>query len=284
MYRVGHDGVVGFIVQGKIILHVQNADHVIQGVLADGIAGMARGVDDVFPFFHAVALAQEGDLRAVGAEFLHSAVVKLEDILDELLLLHVEHALARAGIHHGLDLLFADLLVVRVGVDAQQTQDAVGGHGQDPDDRCKDLRHHRQHGGHGHGQLFGFLHGQTLGHQLAEDQRKVGQDDRDHNDGDGIEHFGGQRDAGGQEHLGQRVGEVVCGEGAAQEAGEGDGDLDGGQKAGRLLDKALQALGAAVAVFRHFGDFAVVEGDDGDLSAGKNSVERDQDHLQQQGK
>ena len=75
----------------------------------------------------------------------------------------------------------------------------------------------------------------------------------------------------------QRVGEVLRGEGAAQKARQGDGDLDGGEEAGGLLHHLEEAGGGLVPLLRQHAEPAGGQGDDGDLRHGEKGVDEDQD-------
>ena len=71
----------------------------------------------------------------------------------------------------------------------------------------------------------------------------------------------------------------VSGEGGAQEARQGDGNLNGGEEAGGLLHHLQELGGGAVALLRHHAELAGVEGDDGDLRHGEEGVDQDQNDL-----
>ena len=66
---------------------------------------------------------------------------------------------------------------------------------------------------------------------------------------------------------------------AAQKAGQGNGDLNGGEKARRLFRQLTQPLRSAVAVLRQLFQLQLVHRNDGDLRAGKNGVDRNQYNL-----
>ena len=117
--RIGHNGSIGFVLQGEIIFYVQNANDVIQRFFADRITGMARRVDCFLPFFYGVTGAEKINFRAVCGEFFRAAVIKQKHVVDKLLFLRVEYAFSGAGVQHGLDFFLADFVVVRIGVDAQ---------------------------------------------------------------------------------------------------------------------------------------------------------------------
>ena len=163
-----------------------------------------------------------------------------------------------------------------------QAEHAVGGDGEQPDHRAHDggQEGHHPAGEAGHG--VALLHGHPLGHQLAEDQGEIGQDQGDQDDGQGVHRIGR---GGGEvvlvnEPLGQPAGQVVGAEGRAQEARQGDADLDGGQEAGGLLGDLQQQGGLLVAVLGLLAEHRLIQGDDRDFRGGKVGVERDEYDLE----
>ena len=68
-------------------------------------------------------------------------------------------------------------------VDAEQTYDNVGGKGKHLDDRGHAGFDKEQNPHHGEGNLLGVFHGDALGHQLAQHQGEVGENQRDEHHG-----------------------------------------------------------------------------------------------------
>ena len=91
-----------------------------------------------------------------------------------------------------------------------------------------------------------------------------------------------QGDAQCRQAFGQNAGKVVCSIGAAQEAGQGDGNLNRGKKPGGLLGKYFQFFCFAVAFLGQNLHFGFIQRDHCNLGAGENGVQRNQDDLQQQ--
>ena len=191
----------------------------------------------------------------------------------------VDAAVLAAGVHHHADILLAHLLLRLVGVDADEPQHTVGGHGQQPDDGREQLRDHHHQPGDAQRHLFRLLHGDALGYQLAEHQREVGQDQGDQYDHQRVQRGGRNGHAQPDEPIHQRVGEVLRRECAAQKARQRNGDLNGGQKFRRLRRQLAEALRLPVAVGAHFIELDLVHRQHGDLRAGKNGVEENKHHL-----
>ena len=92
-------------------------------------------------------------------------------------------------------------------------------------------------GANGHRDALGPLQGQPLGRQLAEDQREVGDDQRDEDQRRRCRTAAAVSPAP-LEQVRHRHGEPRRAEGRRQEAGQRDADLHGGQEAVGVLDRA----------------------------------------------
>ena len=80
---------------------------------------MAAVVDGGSPLLHALFLPQNGQISSVGGNLTGSQIVKLKDILDELFFFVVNGTFLGTHIHHHADLLLADSLLLRIGVNAK---------------------------------------------------------------------------------------------------------------------------------------------------------------------
>ena len=166
----------------------------------------------------------------------------------------------------------------------QKAQHAVGGSGQKPDDRPHD---HRQPVHHPAGEACHrqrLLHGDALGHQLAQNQREIRQNDGDDDDRQRVQRAGGKRpEAQVLIHpVHQVFGKAVRRESAAQKARQRDADLNGGQKARGRLHHFQKPPGLCVAFLRHSPQLGRVQRNDRDLRHGEKRVEKNQNCLQQQ--
>ena len=220
-----------------------------------------------------------GDVAGVGHQVPGHGLAEVEHVVDPLALFPLNGAPGLAQVHHHADLLLGDGLLLRLGAQAHEPEQAVGGHGQQPHRRPQDGGDAPHHAAGDLRHLHGLLHGDALGHQLAEHQGEVGQDDGHRHQGHRVEHRGGEADAQAQQPVGEHLREGVSGEGGAQEARQGDGNLNGGEEAGGLLHHLQELGGGAVALLRHHAELAGVEGDDGDLRHGEEGVDQDQNDL-----
>ena len=275
----GHYALPTLIRQAEVLLGVQNAHHIVRTVLAHGVAGVPRVVDGLGPIVHGVVQPQQIHIRAVGGDLFGGQVVKLKDVLDELLFLMVDAAVLAAGVHHHADVLLAHLLLGLVGINAQQPQYAVGRRAQQPHNGREQLGDDSDEPGDVQRYLLRLLHGNALGHQLAEHQREEGQDQRDQDHGEGVQRGGGDRYAQPHQPVHQRIGEILRREGAAQKARQGDGHLNSGQEPGRLGRQPAEPLGLPITLRHHFAQLHLVYRQHGDLRAGEHGVQGDKHHL-----
>ena len=108
------------------VLGIDDADDVVQVVLIHryaGITGFHGHLDDLLQGgggFHS------GGLGPVGHHGCHRAVVKLEDVVDHVLLALFDDAFFLAHIHHHADFFLGDLLWFLIGAVAQHPQQQAG--------------------------------------------------------------------------------------------------------------------------------------------------------------
>ena len=238
--------------------------------------------DGLGPCVHVVLEVEADHVAAAGADLLGGGVVHIKDVLDDLVFIVLDGALLTALHQHHLDLVLGHHFLVLVGVDAQQTQQGVGGHRQQKDQRGADLGHEEQDAGQTQRQALGLFHGQTLGHQLAKDDAEIGQHQGDQKDHRRVQRRAGRADPQGQDQVHDGVGEVFRRKGAAQQAGQGDGHLDGRQELGGLLGQVQKPVGPFVALFGQHLEPGLAHRDHRDLRAGKQRVDRDQNNLDNQ--
>ena len=81
--------------------------------------------------------------------------------------------------------------------------------------------------------------------------------------------------------VGDTAGEIVRREGGAQEAGQRDADLDGGEELGGGLADPQQQGRLLISFLRLVAKQVLIQRDDRYLRSGKESIEQDQDDLQQ---
>ena len=206
-------------------------------------------------------------------------VAEVEHVLDPLLLVLGDGALLAAVLHHQADVLLAGGVILGLGLQAQQLQAAVGGdveqrhhggkHGAD------DLHHAQRHLGPG----IGPLHGDALGHHLAEGDGEEADDNGDHHHREYAQHAGRDRGAQADQEVGQIAGEVLGTKSRAQKAGQRDGHLDGRQKTVGVFHQRQQAGGGFVAAVGHLAQLDRVQRQKRDLGPGKKGVEKDKYDL-----
>ena len=282
-YRLCHDRLPVLAVQAVVVLGIQHADDVILGLAAHGIEGKAPLVNGFVPRLHIVLNPQNRDLGTVYGDLPGGQIVKFKHILNDALLLAVNGAGFGTGIHHQADVLLACLLIRLRGVNAHQAQYAVRGFGQQPDQRGKQRTDRPKHSRYAQRQRFGLAHGNPLRHQLAENQRDVGQDQRNHYDGNRVHRGLGY--VGIRALLHQRVydgtREVVGGKGASQESRQRDSYLNGRQKLRGLFRQLQQAAGTPVPILCQLIEFVFVDTQHCNLCCGEHGVQRDEQYLQE---
>ena len=255
---------------------VENAHDVVEVLAVHREAGQAGAPDPRQDLRIGVGQAHRLHVGGMGHGVTGNGVAEIEHIFDPLFFLPLDGALFLAQVHHHADLLFGDRFLLGLGLHMQKAQHAVGGSGQKPDDRPHD---HRQPVHHPAGEACHrqrLLHGDALGHQLAQNQRKIRQNDGDDDDRQRVQRAGGKRpEAQVLIHpVHQVFGKAVRRESAAQKARQRDADLNGGQKARGRLHHFQKPPGLCVAFLRHSPQLGRVQRNDRDLRHGEKRVEK----------
>ena len=254
---------------------MDEADDVVGRLPGHRIAGVRRLGQLAYGLVRRHVAGQEVHLGPRQHHLAQAAIAGGEDVVHDLPFLVTQRG---RGPDHGPDLLVGDLLPAGLGVAAQQAHRDVGGHPEQPDHRPGDLCREVDEGPEHHGHALGPLQGQPFGGQLAQDDREVGDHDRDQDGGDG------QRDRGGQPQeleVGREVPrERRRTEGSRQEARQRDPDLHRREEPVRVLSELGHRL-AALAPMRQLADLALPQGDQRHLGSGEHAADDDEKQDQQ---
>ena len=257
------------------ITHVYEADHVVEVLAGDRIARIRLVAHEGGRLFQAHRPVDEHDVGTRAHHFGHNRFGSVEHVVKDRTLV-----LAQVGV--GVD-EHAQLIVGYLGfrfvrVEAEQTHQTVGVLANQPDERTAHLgedvdgRHDRA------GDGLVALHGDTLGHQLGDHDRAVGDDER-------------------QADGGQRRGDMVryapafhdghyewCDGGFAErggeEARERDADLHAGQEGVGVAGDFGDACTAGVLQF-HLVDLRAAQTHQREFGAGEYRSEQQEDEDQQ---
>ena len=164
------------------ILGVEDADGAIRVALHHGEARVLRIQEERFDLLLGVLQIDPRDPRARRHKGVDAPFIQPEHIFDHILLGFLEDAYLGAVLDHNLDLLRGDVRFLR-GLDAQEAHDAIGGDAEQPDEGLGDGGEGLHRLGDEGGDLLRVVQRQSLGRQLADHQRDVG--DAQHDDGRG---------------------------------------------------------------------------------------------------
>jgi hypothetical protein len=157
----------------------------------------------------------------------------------------------------------------------EQPEEEPGGDLEQPHRRRGDAGQRRHRRGHGGGDALGVAQRDLLGHELADDQREVG----DHRDHDGhADRLGGAGPQAERPEVAREVpGQGGAAEGAGEHADQRDADLHAGEEAALVLEQAQGGAGPGVPGVGHGGEPRPAGGDDRELGHGEEAVEDDQE-------
>ena len=187
-----------------------------------------------------------------------------------------------AQVDHHADFFLRHGFLLRFHLQTEQLQHSIGGYGKQPDHRAHDRRDGIYHAAGKAGYLERLLHGDPLGNQFAEYQGKVRQNDGRQYRGNAVhDPFRNHRQPQSIDAVHNISGKAVRRECTAQEAGQGNGDLNGRQERRRCLYHLQKPLRPFVAFLFQLLQLSRVQGHNRDLRSGEERVQSDQDNLQQ---
>ena len=157
-------------------------------------------------------------------DLAHQRVLELEHLVDHLALRAVHHALARAHVDQGSQLLLRDLRLAPLPLRAHEAQGHGGQRAQDAAHRPEEGGQPRYGSAHPRRVALGMLYGQGHGQHLAEDE----------------EEHGHGPDGDGETERAEEGGGDGGGDGGGADIGEGDADEDGDEELVRLREQRLQ--------------------------------------------
>ena len=211
------------------ILDISYADYVIGVVVIDGDSRIAVVHRERYYFAQRIAYLSRRHIGAVGHYISGVEVIELEDVVYHLFLRVLYNALFSADIDHHAYLLFGHGLLRCVRIVAQQTDETVGRQGEYFYERLGYFLEAEQYSDDLERDLFGRLHGYSLGRKLAQDKREIRGYERNDNDGEAVDNACGDsaQDRYFSDSSGEHINECLrCGCGG-QEACEGNADLNG---------------------------------------------------------
>ena len=191
------------------VFRVQDADDLVDRLLEDRDPRVALLDHDTDRLVQGRRCGQGDDRDARGHHLVQAPVAQLDDRVDHLLLLGLQHALLPAPLHDQHQLLGADLCL---GPDlcAEHPGDGGGDPREEGDERGEDPRQEIDRTGQRHREALGMREGERLGHELAEDDREQSEDDRDNQERDPVGRVG--PDAQARQEGGEIPGQRHCSE------------------------------------------------------------------------
>ena len=200
--------------------------------VAAGLRLLPQRLDRIFDVEPDHVLARDHDRADL-------AVGERQHALDQAALGGEEHAGARAFRHQRAYVVFGHCRLRRRR-DRQNPQDRVGRYAQQPDQRGSHLGEQPHHRGDSQRERLGVQQSDSLGHQLADDQR----DERDDQHDDAVGDLFGiaRRHAVADQHARQRAGEGRAAVQAGKDRDQGDADLDRRKQRRRVLQQRYSRL------------------------------------------
>ena len=258
------------------VLRVDESDDVIHVAPVNRITGV-----QVFPDGPEDLLAGEfqiqGDDPGPGHHHLADARVgEFEDVFD-IPVLGLGQGACFASLREDLlHLLPRNEGLSRFWRDSENGEDGAVGDREKPDGDNRDDRQEMDRPGDSQGDAVRILQADGLGGQFADNEKEIRYPEHDGGDGERLRGMLDERNG----NVPQEGLEVLDGRRAAdcrgKRADDGDPDLDGCQKAVRVLLDLLDQPCLRIACCGEARDMALPGGNDGQLGAGKKAVGQDQ--------
>ena len=259
---------------GQHVARLNDADHGVDAAVAGRQAGVRRLHQQLAGGGFVGLQVDPVDVGAWRHHGAHRAVAEPHDAGDHAPLVRFDGAVMLRLGHQHLDLLVGDLLLALLLV-AQQSQHATAGHVEQPDQGGGDLRQHGHRRRHAHRHRLGIAQRDLLGHQLADDQRNVC--DERHHDADADRVRQSRRHAVIDQQSRKAFAERGAGEGARENADQGDADLHRRQEAPRVGAERQRAAGALHLAVDHRLEPGGAGRNDGQLGHCQQAVDEHED-------
>ncbi len=249
---------------------MQEPEDVVEAVVDHRVARV-RGVrHDVERLRDRQVRLHERDLTARAHDLAQRAVACSEDVVEDASLHVLEAAVARDD---PAELLLAHLLVARRRVAAQKLDDDVGRAGQRPHRRAHEPREPVEGWRDEGRELLRALQRNALGHELAQDEREVRDDERERDERRRLRCSLGQACA--HEERGDVRRERRGAERRREEPGDGHADLHRREEPVRVT-RQLRRAGLAPALLGHAVHLGLAQRDESHLRAGEDTADEDE--------
>ena len=264
--------------EGEQILHQHDADDRVGLAVLHRQARAARLAQLPAQLLDVIREVDELHLAPRRHQGAGGAIGQAHDAGDHLALVALQHAGRLRFGDDGAHLLLGDPLL-RFALLTEQREHGLAREIEQEHQRRADpgeQRHRRRDAG---SDALGIAQRDLLGHQLAEDQREVGDGDDDDADAQRIRCR--LREAVRAEPFRQARAERGTRKRAREHADERDADLHGGEKAAGVFRKAHGCRRASVALIAENLEPSRPRGDDGEFRHGKQTVDDGQHHDDQ---
>ena len=227
------------------ILDVRDAHHVVGVFAIHRHARETRTAHELHDLVHRVGVLGHLHVNARHHDLARNCVAQVENLVNHALFLVEQGVLLR---DHVFDLFLRDVLAVVGALDAQKRADAVRACLREPHEGLRQLAERTDGPRNRLGHALSVRKTDALGHELADHDGKIRDDERDDDRRGHRRYCGKGRDTERFHPRGKRLGKRVGRDGCGEEANERDGDLDGGQEVRGVGCEVECARGTFVAL------------------------------------
>ena len=255
------------------VLGMDDALDRIDIAVADGEARVAAAGNATANLLEVGGKVEPDDVDARRHDRADRPVGQPQHAIDHVPLGGLEDAGVGPLLDHRLDFLLGDRRLAVTGK-TEDPQHRLARDAQQPHRRCSHPGQQRHRRCHPHRHRFGIGQGDPLGHEFAQDQREVGDDDNHRQERQG---FG---EAGNRwkrcQPAGQGLRQRRAAEGTGENADQGDADLHGGEEAAGIVGKPQRSRRAVAALLDELLQPGPPRGHECQFGHREEAVEQDQ--------
>ena len=263
----------GFVEPAEQVLEVDYSDDRVEVAVGYGVGVEQVVLDDVLDLVAGGVRVEPYHVAAVGHDRSDVAIAQVEHAFDDVLLDLFDLAFGGAFLNDRLD-LFLGYPVSVDRIDTQYAKHAGRAFRQQPDERQRDLRQQAHRPRHDLGYAFRGAHADSLGNQLAQNQRQIS--DRDYDDYLSDRHRMRLERWNSREHFPEALGQHVARVDTRQDTDQRDSDLNRGEKNVRIAREFQRGLGGPASALGVGFEPRLAGRDHRDFRHRQDSVEQNQ--------
>lgn len=264
-----------FIPNADEVLVMNDADDLFGAVLINGQARKFVFRHDAEHVLEFGVDGQRNDAMARRHDLTRGVAGELDEALNSVLFELLQVTFVTAGLNDKLE-LFGCVAAVRMpGAEPEGAEDQSRGALDHDDEGLRKAIKEQQHRRGEHGNAIGLLERQVLGHDFADDDVRVADEQECAREGDAVQQDGRGVEVKGGEQAGEQAIDGIFAGPAETKTCERDADLGDREEPSRIREEAQGVLSARVALLGELAQARLPHGNEGDLRGSEKAVRRE---------